>query len=143
MIGPFNPQALARMRHEGSAAICRFGGDSDSTQTTQNTDARVVGGDNSQNMSIRAGNDVIVTDRGAVAGSLALATQGIEAIERTARASVAESGDMLAGVLKSTENTQAAFTSALQKIETKDTTTLIYVGMAVVGLAAAAYFGKR
>ena len=120
-----------------------FGGDSESSQTTENTDARVVGGDNSQNSSIKAGGDVIMTDRGAVSDSLALARRGVEAVENTAKLSVGTTADMLAGVLKSTESQQGAFTSALQKIETKDTTTLIYAGMAVIGLAAAAFFGKR
>lgn len=138
-----NPQALRRLRYEGSASLCRFGGDSESTQTTSNTDARVVGGDNSQNSSVKAGGDVIFTDRGAVADSLALARRGVEAVEATAKLSVGNSADMLAGVLKSTENTQAEFTSALTKIETKDTTTLVYAGMAVIGLAAAAFLSKR
>lgn len=120
-----------------------FGGDSDSTQTTNNTDARVVGGDNSTNASVKAGGDVIITDRGAVADSLGLARRGIEAVESTAKLSIGNSADMLAGILQSTEAQQGAFTSALQKVETKDTTTLIYAGMAVIGLAAAAYFGKR
>lgn len=136
----YTPQRLARLRHEGSASRCHFGGDSSSAQTTSNTDARVVGGDSSQNISAALGDGAsfTVTDHGAVSDSLALARAGIESVENVASVSIGQAGDMLSGVLQATGQQQAAFTSALKEIETKDTRTLIYAGMAVIGLAAVA-----
>lgn len=133
------PQALARLRYEGSATRCHFGGDSNSSQETKNFDQRVVGGDGSQNLSINAGGDAVIsmTDHGAVSASMDLAKRGIEAVQQTSLATVNTNADILAGVLKHTGAQQSAFTDTLKSLETKDTTILVIAGLTVVGLAAA------
>lgn len=134
-----NPQALARLRYEGSASRFYLGGDSSSTQETKNFDQRVVGGQDSQNLSINAGGDAVISmmDHGAVSASMDLAKRGIEAVQQTSLATVNTNADILAGVLKHTGAQQSAFTDTLKSLETKDTTVLVIAGLTVVGLAAA------
>ena len=138
------PQALARMRHEGSATRCHFGGDSSSSQTTKNSDQRVVGGDNSQNVSISSGGDtqLTMTDHGAVSASMALAQKGIELAATTSTTAINTNADILTGALKATSTMQDSFTSTLRAVENKDVTVMVIAGLAVVGLAATTMLKK-
>lgn len=137
----YTPQHLARMRTQGSATRCHFGGDSSSTQQTSNTDARVVGGDTSTNVSAAisgTGNTLQLTDRGAVHDSMSLAKAGIESQERVVSTVIDNNASMLAGVL----DQQRAFADTVKGVATKDTSTIILAGLAVVGLAAATMLRK-
>jgi len=132
----YTPPQLARMRTEGSATRCHFGGDSSSAQTTSNTDARVVGGDTSTNVSAAfggSGNTLEITDRGAVSDSMALAKAGIESQERVVSTVIDNNANMLAGVL----DQQRTFADTVKSTANKDTNTIIFAGLAVVGVAAA------
>jgi hypothetical protein len=134
-----------------------------STSDTFNTDARVVGGDDSRNYSLGGtghtvgssgntqsikfnikgkGNTVTTTDFGAVSGSLALALQGVEGAQTIAREAQAASGGLLEGALRMSGEQQKQFTDVIEKIKTSDVRTLIITGMAVMGLAAVMYFRK-
>lgn len=138
MIGPFNPQALQRLRYCGHRHF--IGGSSESSQETKNFDQRVVGGDNSQNLSTNSAGDTVITltDNGAVSGALSLAARGIEAVQQTSAVSMNTNADILAGVLKHTGAQQAGFTDTLKSIENKDTTTLVIAGMVVIAIVGAA-----
>lgn len=120
-----------------------FGGDSDSTQQTSNTDARVVGGEGSSNASI-VGNEgsvsVTTTDHGAVSGSLALAMRGIEGANSTTREALASTGGLLEGALRNSGQQAQAFTDTIKDIKTSDVRVLVIAGLAVVGLGAAFVF---
>lgn len=114
---------------------------SSSKSSSSAYDQRVVGGDESVNLSANlsgTGNTINVTDRGAVADSLALARSGIEAVERSANASTAAAQGMFSGVL----NQQREAIAAVKDAASKDTTTLVVAGLAVVGLAAVTIMRK-
>jgi hypothetical protein len=114
---------------------------SSSKSSSQAYDQRVVGGDDSVNLSANVsgtGNSIEVTDRGAVQDSMALARAGIEAVERSAGASTAAAQGMFSGVL----DQQREAIAAVKDAASKDTTTLVIAGLAVVGLAAATMLRK-
>lgn len=129
-----------RIDHEGERLALSISSSKSSNPVT-NTDARVVGGDSSSNLSLNAsGNrgavNVTVTDAGAVSKSLDLAMKGIEGAQATASAAVADSGELLRGVLATQGEQQQQFADALENIKTSDVRVLIFAGLAVVGLAA-------
>lgn len=118
---------------------------SSSKNTTNNTDARVVGGDDSLNTSLHVSgtrNLVTTTDHGAVSGSLTLALRGVEGAQSLAREAQAAQGSLLEGALKMSGAQNEHFASTIEKIKTSDVRTLVIAGLAVVGLAAAMYFRR-
>lgn len=120
---------------------------SNSQTFTENADLRVVGGDNSLNTSQKidvsgSSNTITATDFGAVSGSLKLALQGVEGAQRTASQAIESTGGLLSGALDMVGRQQKEFTSAVENIKTGDNRALIVVGMAVVGIAAFAYFNR-
>jgi hypothetical protein len=117
----------------------RFGGDSSSSQTSENVDMRVVGGDDSINTSLKVGgsnNVITTTDHEAVRGGTQVALKGIELADRTARDVVASSGGLLEGALRMVSQQQEQFTTTVKDIKTSDVRVLVIGGLAVVGLAA-------
>jgi hypothetical protein len=110
-----------------------FGGDSSTSSKTDIRDMRVVGGDNSTNLSANLGEkstmNVQVTDHGAVSGGLALGTQAIDAAARSAEATAATGASMFEGAV-------AAVEKAYQSGQAGDQVQLKYAGFVVVGLAA-------
>lgn len=128
---------LRRMCASPMGGRPQFGGDSSSSQTTNNTDARVVGGENSQNASV-VGNSgpvsITSTDHGAVAGSLQLALKGVEGAQATARETIAATGGLLDGALRMVGEQQQQHSQALENIKGSDVRTLVIAGMAVVGV---------
>ena len=138
-----NPQALRRFAQSGRCQF--FGGSSSSSQSTSNTDARVVGGDGSINSSLNvsgSGNNITTTDFGAVNQSLSLAMQGIEAANVTARQSAASSGHLLEGALQMVGDQSTQHAASLEAIKTGDTRTIVLAGFAVAGLAVVALINK-
>jgi len=127
------------------AGVLCFGGDSSSSQETKNIDGRVVGGDNSQNISV-AGNSgttsVEITDRGAVHDSLQLAMRGVEQANAITTATINQNAGLLDNALHTVSTQQQQFTSALENLKGNDVRTLVIVGVSVVGLAAVMLFKK-
>lgn len=113
--------------------------------TTENNDQRVVGGDGSVNTSSKvqitgSGNDLMLTDYGAISGGLKLAVAGIEAVQSTARESIAANGSLLDGVLRNAGQQQQAVIDTVSNIKTSDVRVLVIAGLAVVGLGAVVLF---
>jgi hypothetical protein len=124
-----------------------FGGDSESVSNpiTKNTDARVVGGENSSNASVNDNQGVVsitTTDHGAVDGSLRLALAGVEGANKLATQTVAANGSLLSGALKMAGDQNQAFTSAVENIKTSDVRVLVIAGLAVVGLVGFQFLKK-
>ncbi|HWP19773.1 MAG TPA: hypothetical protein VNO84_11640 [Burkholderiaceae bacterium] len=128
-----------------------FGGDSESSSSTKNTDARVVGGDNSSNASTvldvsgrnaSATVNISSTDHGAVAGALHVVKAGIDQAYQLNREAQAATGGLMTGALRMVGEQQQQFTQALENIKTNDVRVLVGVGVAVVGLAAVTLFKK-
>ena len=98
---------------------------STNSQTTTSIDGRVVGGDQSTNLSLN-GNTAPVTinttDAGAIHESLALALAGVEGANQTAA---------------------AATTSAIEQIKTGDKTTKVVVIGAVIAAVGIAYAMRK
>lgn len=139
-----------------------------STSLTQNIDGRVVAGEKSSprvNTTTGDGNlvggegsniasthahvggvnnaiNITSTDHGAVSGSLALALAGVEGAQKLARETQQATGGLLDGALRMVGEQQQQFTAAVENIKTSDVRTLIMVGMAVVGIAAAFAFKR-
>lgn len=150
-----NPQARRRFHCQGTRL--HLGGldgggignsESKSQTSTENNDQRVVGGDSSVNTSTKldisgSGNNLQLSDQGAISAGLQLALKGIEAGQSTARESIAANGALLDGVLKNAGAEQAAVIDTISNIKTSDVRVLIVTGLAVVGIGAAiAYKGK-
>ncbi|HEV6968845.1 LPXTG cell wall anchor domain-containing protein [Roseateles sp.] len=116
---------------------------SKSEQTTNNTDARVVGGDTSTNLSVNGNGgpvNITTTDAGAVANSLRLALAGVHEANTTAQQAISSSSDAFAGALRG----QQQFTSAVEQIKTGDKTTgIVVAGFAVIAVAAVMVFKKK
>lgn len=89
---------------------------------------------------VGTGNSVTLTDAGAVKGALDLATRGIEGAYSLAGAAQASNGGLLDGALKMATEQNKQFASAIENVKTADVRSLIFVGLAVVGLAAVAMF---
>jgi hypothetical protein len=140
---------------------------SSSSQTTHNTDARVVGGEDSLNASI-VGNtgpvSVTATDHGAVEASFNLgdlavrdslqlagdtvnagfrsALSGIEQGSKTAREALATSGELLTGALRQSGEQQQQALNTLQDLKSADVRVLVVVGVAAVAIVAGAFLIK-
>jgi hypothetical protein len=140
-------------RHAPSARLCPgFGGSSSSaaatTNTTETRDMRVVGGNDSTNLSANDSNvTVIATDHGAVSAGLQVGSQAIDASTKTSAAALATGENMFTGALASiAESSQTAMGAvstanerlalAYQSGQAPEQTMLKYAGFAVVGLAA-------
>jgi hypothetical protein len=116
-----------------------FGGDSSSSQSAENTDMRVVGGDGSINMSQKvsgSNNVVTTTDHGAVKGGIDLALKGIEAAHDTTTQVIASQGSLLDGALRMVSDQAQQNSKQLADIKGNDVHILVIVGLGVVGLAA-------
>lgn len=126
-----------------------FGGgnsSSSSTQTTTNVDGRVVGADGSINSStsvVGSGNNITMTDQGAVQGALGLALKGIEGAQQLARESQAGSLDLVSGIFDQNAKQAATLTQAVVDLKTSDVRTLVIAGMAVIGLVGVTMFRKK
>lgn len=127
----------------GIARPC-FGGDSSSatTNTTENRDMRVVGGDQSVNVSAND-STVTLTDHGAVKAGLDLGSKALDTVSDTTRAAMNSSGDMFQGALDAVQASNERLALAYQSGQAGDQTTLKYAGFIVVGLAAVMLFAKR
>lgn len=127
-------------------SLCAFGGDSSSTQTSENNDQRVVGGDNSTNYSEKysAGSNSVITstDHGAVKGGIDLALKGVEVANQTAQQVIASNGTLLDGALRMVGNQQQQFTSTLENLKGNDVRVLVVAGLGVVAIAAVFAFKK-
>ncbi len=112
---------------------------STNTQTTTSIDGRVVGGDQSTNLSL-SGNSgpvsITTTDAGAIHESLALALAGVEGANATAAAATS-------GAISAVQQGQAQFTSAIEQIKTGDKTTKVVVIGAVVAAVAIAWAMRK
>jgi hypothetical protein len=112
---------------------------STNSQTTTSIDGRVVGGDQSTNLSLNGNTgpvQITTTDAGAIHDSLALALAGVEGANATAAAATS-------GALTAVQQGQAQFTSAIEQIKTGDKTTKVVVVGAVVAAVAFAYFMRK
>lgn len=131
---------------------------SNSTQSTSNIDGRVVGGDQSSNLSVNGNGgpvNITTTDAGAVQGaltlgasavhdSLNLALQGIEGANQNAQAATASNASVLSGALSAISDGQQQFTSAIEQIKTGDKTTgMVVAGFVVVAVVIAAIVLKK
>ena len=139
------------------AGLAYFGGDS-SASTTSETDVfdmRVVGGDDSVNVSASGGTlNVSQTDQGAVAAGLALGTKGIDLAATNSAAAFQFGQSMFAGALgavkESSANALSAVSSARsdvagawQNSQTPENSMLKIAGFVVVGVVAVFAFSKR
>ena len=121
----------------GIARPCLGGGggssSSSSNQTTTNTDSRIVGGDASSNLSINgsSGNVINMTDNGAVNGALDLAKTSLTTSQTVASAAMGTTEKTFEGALGAVNDAYSTARAGDQKI-------VAIIGMAVVGLAAAA-----
>jgi len=123
----------------------RFGGDSASTQATENNDMRVVGGDNSINLSQKvsgSNNVVTTTDHGAVKGGIDLAMKGIELAHSTDQAVIDSSQSLLQGALRMAGDQQQQFTKTIENLKGNDVRVLVVAGLGVVAIAAVFAFKK-
>lgn len=95
------------------------GGDSDSRteNKTEVRDMRVVGGENSSNVSLNAGDNsatnVILTDHGAVTAGLALGTQAIDAVVKNGEGLQQTTGTLYSGALAFAKDANARATDAV------------------------------
>lgn len=139
-----NPQALRRWACQGHRH--NFGGDSSSAQTTTNTDARVVGGDDSENASV-VGNtgpvSITTTDFAAVNGALQLAMKGVEQANNIASTTVQSNASLLDGALRTAGQQSQQFAENLTNIKGADVRVLVVVGVAVVGVVAAVVLMRK
>lgn len=139
-----NPQALRRYACQGHRH--HFGGDSSSSQETNNTDARVVGGDQSSNASV-VGNtgpvSITATDFGAVGKSLELALRGVEQANQSAQLAVGQNAELLTGALRQSSEASKQFAQNLTDIKGNDVRVLVIVGVAVVGVVAAVVMFRK
>jgi hypothetical protein len=113
-------------------------GNSKSTNSTESIDARISGGNASTNSTTvvsGSNNNLTLTDGGAVHDSLALAMAGITQANDNTAATIKTQGALLTDALGTQAAQQSAFTSALENIKTADVRILIFVGLAVIGLA--------
>lgn len=150
-------------------AVLRIGGDSsaETTNKTEVTDSRVVGGNDSNNVSANAGSNVTLlsTDHGAVQGGLQLGSQAIDAATRSADGTRATAESMYTGALKFAKDvntaSQQAFSDASGQIagayskqasdlataftdsKAPDKSLLMVGGVVVVGLAAVMVFARK
>ncbi len=112
---------------------------STNSQTTTSIDGRVVGGDQSTNLSLN-GNTAPVTinttDAGAIHESLALALAGVEGANQTAAAATTSA-------ITAVQQGQAQFTSAIEQIKTGDKTTKVVVIGAVIAAVGIAYAMRK
>lgn len=125
------------------------------TNNTEITDSRVVGGDGSVNLSANDSNvSFVATDHGAVSGGLNLGSQAITAATRMAADTNATTGNMFAGALDFAGASQGSAIAAVsdanerlalayQSGQAGDQTQLKYAGFAVVGLAALAFAATK
>lgn len=113
-------------------------GNSASQNITTNADGRVVGGNNSSNIStVVTGSNNTLTDQGAVQGGLRLALAGIESATGLARQAQESQGGILTGALRMAGEQQEKFTTALENIKTSDVRVLIIAGIAAVVIVGA------
>lgn len=114
------------------------------TNNTEITDSRVVGGDASINLSA---NDSTVrlsmTDHGAVTGGLALGGEAITAAVKLADNTNATAGNMFAGALDAIENANDRLSLAYQSGQAGEQVGLKYAGFIVVGLGVLAFAASR
>lgn len=123
-------------------------GFSSSKASTQNktevTDSRVVGGDNSVNLSANDSTvSVIATDHGAVSGGLELGSMAITAATQSAAQVGASSASMFEGALGAVSDANERLALAYQSGNAGEQTQLKYAGFVVVGLAALAFVSTR
>lgn len=139
-------EQLRYLRATGRMHVhCIGGSSSSSEQKTYNTDARIVGGDDAQNVSINGNGgpvSVMTTDHGAVNASLSLALKGIEGAQHTTQDAIASTSSLLAGALKNSGDQAQQFTQTIRDIKTSDVRVLVVAGLAVVGLGAAMLLKK-
>jgi hypothetical protein len=155
-------------RIEAGRVICG-GGDSSSSTTnkTEVTDARVVGGNDSSNVSANGGSNVtvIATDHSAVSGGLQLGTKAIDAATHNADNTQATAKSMYqdalsfakdvntksqqayadaSGQLASAYANQASdLATAFTDSKAPDKSLLIVGGVVVVGLAAVMVMARK
>jgi hypothetical protein len=113
-------------------------GNSKSTNSTESIDARISGGNASTNSTTvvsGSNNNLTLTDGGAVSKSLELAMAGITQANSNTAATIQNQGRLLTDALGTQAAQQSGFTSALENIKTADVRILIFVGLAVIGLA--------
>ncbi|MBB1073641.1 hypothetical protein HUU62_04360 [Rhodoferax sp. 4810] len=133
-------------RHAPGGRLCPAFSSSkaSSSSTTNNTDMRVVGGDNSTNLSAQNSTvSVIATDHGAVEAGMVLGTQALNAVAAANEVDAAANADMFKGALAAVSNSSDKLALAYQSGQAGDQTALKYVGFIVVGLAAVTLFGKK
>jgi hypothetical protein len=121
-------------------------GNSKSTNSTENIDARISGGNDSTNSTTvvsGSNNNLTLTDGGAVHESLQLAMAGITQANDNTAATIQSQGRLLTDALGTQAAQQSAFTSAIENIKTADVRVLIIVGLAVVGIVGAGIFKSR
>jgi len=126
---------------------------SSSTTNTQSTDSRITGGNDSQNLSVGGNSNNVTftsTDHGAVSESLRLAMKGIDNTSSLAtevigmsRAAQSSASSVLSGALNNVSAQNDKLTSAIENVKTSDVRTLIFAGLAVIGLAAVMFVGKK
>lgn len=119
----------------------------ETTNLTEITDSRVVGGDNSVNLSANDSRvSVMATDHSAVAGGLKLGSEAITTAAKMTADTNATTGGLFSGALEFANATQTqaidAVKSAYQSGQGGDQVALKYAGFIVVGLAAFAAFKK-
>ena len=116
---------------------------SETSSTTQNTDARVVGAAESTNISAHnSAVSVMVTDQGAVKAGLDLGSKAIDASTKNAGATITAAGDMFDGAVSAVSKANERLALAYQSGQAGDQTSLKYAGFVVVGLAAVMLFKK-
>lgn len=127
----------------GIACPCFGGSSSASASTTNNTDMRVVGGDDSVNLSAQNSDvSIIATDHGAVAAGMQLGSEAITASTKTATAAMDSGTNMFNGALGAVKDANERLALAYQSGQAGDQTSLKYAGFIVVGLAAVMLFRK-
>lgn len=136
-------------RHTPGGRLCPAFASSKSSantsSTTENTDMRVVGGNDSINTStkIAATNSTIqMIDAGAVQAGMDLGSQAIDATVKTSQAAMDSSENMFAGALGAVSDANKQLTHAYQSGQAGDQVSLKYAGFIVVGLAAVMIFKK-
>lgn len=123
-----------------------FGGSSqaDSSQTTNNTDSRVVGGNDSINLSANNSTvSMISTDHAAVSGALNLGTHAIDANAQNASQTLQAGANMFQGALDAVSHSGDKLALAYQSGQAGDQTQLKYAGFVVVGLAVVMLMQKK
>lgn len=132
-----------RRRALGHHRAC-FGGSSSTESKSEIIDARVVGGNDSLNLSSQNSSvSVITTDQGAVAAGMTLGTQAIDAVTKAAANTNATSSELFKGALGAVSDANERLALAYQSGQAGDQTQLKYAGFVVVGLAALAFVATR